>query len=274
MTYFTFNTFDCARSPNLISTPRFGAGFGNLEIERGQWRLEDLQAVYYKTGLRLTFPDINDDVITAAENSEIRIRFGVADLGGVTDLFFIGLDISNDSSGATKAQFLCVITYNTSAMSFLVDEKMDCFVSPGADTVVFFKTVSRQDDKATLRWTVTPHGVEKRLRLNVTYPPIITSLTFTDEPKVTTKIVQKGEMVQLTCSWVHGNPPTAVRLLHSKRQQMMTEISDSSKNNLTYELNPGHLRPHGCVHVSGGRSRGQQKCDTLGSVLTPIASSR
>lgn len=43
-------------------------------------------------------------------------------------------------------------------------------------------------------------------------------------------------MVRLTCSWVHGNPPTAVRLLHSKRQQMMTEISDSSKNNLTYDL--------------------------------------
>lgn len=44
-------------------------------------------------------------------------------------------------------------------------------------------------------------------------------------------------MVRLTCSWVHGNPPTAVRLLHSNRQQMMTEISDSSKNNLTYDLN-------------------------------------
>ncbi|XP_025102404.1 uncharacterized protein LOC112568992 isoform X2 [Pomacea canaliculata] len=186
--------------------------------------------------LVFVFPNHSDDVITVPENTEIRIPFG---LEGLESLQQSQLIISVYNSTGQSMLKICSIIYYSNNRSYMIsDERGICVNHTGPVPLMFRTRVSRWDDKNTLVWQVIGvKDLEKALRLEVTYPATVVSLTFTHEPSANTSIVEEGSTsVQLLCLWVNGNPPSAARLLDRERQVLTQPDHGTTNDNLTYRL--------------------------------------
>lgn len=117
------------------------------------------------TGHTLTFPNHTDDVVTVAENTELRIPFNI-NMKDLQNDTLISLEKINKGVPVR----LCSILYKVSTGEYVAsDSSLRCRRTSGPTSFELTLNVTRQDDRSTLVWRSSDYADANRtLSLNIT----------------------------------------------------------------------------------------------------------
>ncbi|XP_025100897.1 uncharacterized protein LOC112568076 isoform X2 [Pomacea canaliculata] len=177
----------------------------------------------------LEFYNFNGDTFEVSENSNVNLTFWLnTSVCKQSDVKY-RIEVNTKTDKNTQEHEGQIAQRNGQCAAVL-PRSVGCLSQAGP--AVFYKKVNRSHVEIEWTWTWQNkdsrkfYTLKKILKLNVSYPPSVESLTVDGHEASGTYLLNDGQKVNVFCSFEKGNPTSRFHLLDQKRVKMATSYTE------------------------------------------------
>ncbi|XP_025103327.1 uncharacterized protein LOC112569669 [Pomacea canaliculata] len=186
------------------------------------------------------FSNFNES-LSKEEKSFININYTINDTTSpdVTDTFNAQYEVCEGNSVKTACRFIHYKDYNTEFKKYVSGKTgLTCYweqrhVSSSVVALDIYISQVVTRSLSAMIFTTGRGGIPKSTRLirvEVLYPPKVTSLTVGGEDFTSPYFINEGQKVDIFCSFDKGNPPDTFKLLDKHKHELKSAGSDGYLN--------------------------------------------